>query len=390
MALARCGVVIVVCVLSLYLQAIPAAAQAQRLLLRVHDSGRYLVDAEGKPFFWMGDTAWGVFGGLTEAETAEYLDDRAAKGFNVVQAVLVWPSKSVDENGEAPWLDGNPATPNPAYFDRVARIVQMAAERRIVMALLPAWGDYVTVNETVNAENAYDYGNWLGLRLGGYPNIVWVLGGDRLPDGHEDVFRQIAAGIGEAEELPHLMTYHPRGGGHSSAEFFHEDEWLELNMIQTAHSIGYPDHRRVLADYALSPTKPVLVGEPRYENITHGLRDSGPRIDDHEVRKAAWTAVLSGACGHTYGANGVFQFATPGEQTRWKPVIGWRTAKDLPGARHMGHLREFVEGIDWTRLGPAPEMIPGNTDDGHRIPVAITASGDLAVAYFPEYTATAV
>ncbi|MFW5866778.1 MAG: DUF4038 domain-containing protein [Armatimonadota bacterium] len=387
MALLRCGAPVV---FGLCLLTTPVAAQGQRLLLHVHDSGRYLVDGDGAPFFWLGDTAWGLFGGLTEAETAEYLDDRADKGFNVVQAVLAWPSKPVDEDGEAPWLDGNPATPNPAYFDRVARIVEMAAERGIVMALLPAWGDYVTVNETINAENAYDYGNWLGLRLGGYPNVVWVLGGDRLPDGHEDVFRQIAAGIGEAEELPHLMTYHPRGGGHSSAEFFHDDDWLDLNMIQTAHSIGYPDHRRVLADYALTPVRPTLVGEPRYENITHGLRDAGPRMDDHEVRRAAWAAVLSGACGHTYGANGIFQFAVPGEQTRWKPVIGWRTAKDLPGAWHMGHLREFMESIDWTRLRPAPEMIPGNPDDGYRIPAAITDSGDLAVAYFPEYTATPV
>ncbi|MFW6438127.1 MAG: DUF4038 domain-containing protein [Armatimonadota bacterium] len=390
MVLVRCSAFAVVCLLALHFLASPAAAQGQRLLLRVHDSGRYLTDGDGQPFFWLGDTAWGLFGGLTEAETAEYLDDRADRGFNVVQAVLAWPSKLVDENGEAPWLDGNPATPNPAYFDRVARIVEMAAERDIVMALLPAWGDYVTVNETINADNAYDYGNWLGVRLGGYPNVVWVLGGDRLPDGHEDVFRQIVAGISDGEELPHLMTYHPRGGGHSSAEFFHEDEWLDLNMIQTAHSIGYPDHRRVEADYALAPVKPTLVGEPRYENITHGLRDAGPRIDDCEVRRAAWAAVLSGACGHTYGANGIFQFATAGEQTRWKPVIGWRTAKDLPGARHMGVMREFMKSIDWTRLRPAAEMIAGNTDDAYRIAAAITDSGDLAVAYFPEYTATPV
>ncbi len=383
------GIIAGIAVFGLGLLAGPAAAQGQRLLLRVHDSGRYLTDADGAPFFWLGDTAWGLFTGLTESETAEYLDNRAAKGFNVVQAVLKWRSDP-DENGEMPWLDGDPTTPNPAYFDRVARIVEMAAERGIVMALLPAWGDFVTVNETINADNAYAYGNWLGVRLGGYPNIVWVLGGDRLPDGHEDVFRQIAAGIADGEELPHLMTYHPRGGGHSSAQFFHEDEWLDLNMIQTAHSIGYPEHRRVLTDYALEPVKPTLIGEPRYENIIHGLRDSGPRVDDHEVRKAAWTGVLSGACGHTYGANGIFQFSREGEAARYQPHVGWRTAMDFPGARHVGHVREFMESIDWTRLRPMPELIPDNPDDGYHIPAAITDAGDLAVAYFPAYTATSV
>ena len=384
--IARFGVLSATLLLTLISCAPPAAAQADRLLLRVHDSGRYLVDGEGAPFLWLGDTAWGLFTKLTEAEAADYLDARAAQGFNVVQAVLAWGKPDAFPlSGEEPWLDGDPAAPNPAYFDTVARIVEMAAERGIVMALLPAWGDFVTVNERINATNAYAYGNWLGLRLGGYANVVWVLGGDRLPDGHEDVFRQIAAGIAEAEDLPHLMTYHPRGGGHSSSEFFHEDEWLDLNMIQTGHSIGYPEHRRVLADYALTPVKPTLVGEPRYEHIIHGLRQAGPRIDDLEVRKAAWTAVLSGACGHTYGANGIFQFAIEGEQTRWQPDTAWRAALEFPGARHMTRMAEFMRSIDWWRLQPAPEMIAGNTDDAYHIAAAITAAGDLAVVYIPAY-----
>lgn len=386
----RAGVIAGMLLSGLLFLTAPLAAQTDRLLLRVHDSGRYLVDGTGQPFFWLGDTAWGLFTGLTEAETADYFEDRAAKGFSVVQAVLVWGAPNADPSGELPWLDGNPATPNSTYFDRVARIVEMAAERGIVMALLPAWGDFVTVNDRINDANAYAYGNWLGLRLGRHANIVWVLGGDRLPDGREPVFRQLAAGIAEAEELPHLMTYHPRGGGHSSAEFFHEDEWLDLNMIQTAHSIGYPEHRRVLTDYALTPVKPTLVGEPRYEHITHGLRNSGPRIDDHEVRKAAWTAVLSGACGHTYGANGIFQFATEGEQTRWQPILGWRTALDFPGARHMGVMRAFLESVDWWRLQPAADMVAANTDDSYRRAAAVTAAGDLAVIYLPAYQPAAV
>lgn len=361
-----------------------ARAQDGSLQLRVHQSGRYLVDGAGQPFFWLGDTAWGLFTTLTDEEAAEYLDDRAEKGFNVVQAVLAWRSPDPNAYGDEPWIDGDPANPNPAYFDHVETIVEMAAERGIVMALLPAWGDFVTVNERINEVNAREYGSWLGAALGEHSNIVWVLGGDRLAEGYEDVFRLIAGGIEDAEAMPHLMTYHPRGGGHSSSEWFHEDAWLDLNMIQSSHSIDYPEYRPVLRDYELQPVKPTLVGEPRYENIHHGLRGEGPRIDDHQVRKAAWQAVLSGACGHTYGANGIFQFAAEGEEGRWKPEIDWRRALDLPGARHVGVLRSVMTSLDWHRLRPAQEMIADGGDGGSQVVAACTPPGDFALVYFPE------
>jgi len=375
------GVVVAVCLLL----AAGATAQDTRLLLRVHESGRYLVDGDGTPFFWLGDTAWGLFGRLSEEEAADYLDDRAAKGFNVVQAILAWRGPLPNYQGELPWIDGDPARPNPAYFDWVARVVEMAAERGIVMALLPAWGDMVVKSEVLNEGNAYTYGSWLGARLGGYPNLVWVLGGDQPPDGYEEVFRRLAAGIADAEALPHLMTYHPRGGGHSSSEYFHTDEWLDLNMIQSGHAIDYPEYRPVTRDYQLTPIKPTVVGEPRYENIHHGLRGAGPRIDDHQVRKAAWQAVLSGACGYTYGCNGVFQFSREGEQERWLPEIDWRIALDFPGARHMSTLKAILTSLDWWRLRPAPDMITGGGDNGFYVAAACSDAGDFALVYFPEF-----
>jgi len=380
----------VILVVACCLSALSARAQDDALRLQVDQSGRVLVDGNGDPFFWLGDTGWGLFTALTEEEAAEYLDDRADKGFNVVQAVIALGGGPVPNvYGEAPWIDGDPAQPNPAYFERVARIVEMAAERGIVMALLPAWGDFVTVHETINAANAYEYGSWLGAWFAQEPNIVWVLGGDRLPDGHEDVFRRLATGIADADTPGHLMTYHPRGGGHSSSEFFHEDDWLGLNMIQSGHNIDYPDYRYVLRDYELTPVKPTLVGEPRYENITDGLRAEGPRIDDHDVRKAAWQSVLSGACGHTYGCNGVFQFWHEGEDSRYAPGIEWRDALDLPGARHMGVLRQIMTSLEWYRLRPTPELVTGGGEGGNFVAAARSVYGDFALVYFPEYMSVA-
>ena len=50
----------------------------------------YLVTKkEGKPFFWMGDTAWELFHRLTREEAIHYLNSRQKQQFNVIMAVAL-------------------------------------------------------------------------------------------------------------------------------------------------------------------------------------------------------------------------------------------------------------------------------------------------------------
>ena len=49
----------------------------------------YLVKKDGKPFFWLGDTAWELFHRLNREEAKKYLQYRADKGFTVIQAVVL-------------------------------------------------------------------------------------------------------------------------------------------------------------------------------------------------------------------------------------------------------------------------------------------------------------
>ena len=57
--------------------------------LKVSPNGRYFVDQDGKPFFYLGDTCWLLFQRLDREEVDEYLKDRAAKGFTVIQAYVL-------------------------------------------------------------------------------------------------------------------------------------------------------------------------------------------------------------------------------------------------------------------------------------------------------------
>ncbi len=56
---------------------------------KVSPNGRYFVNQDGKPFFYLGDTCWLVFQRLNRQEVDEYLKDRAAKGFTVIQAYVI-------------------------------------------------------------------------------------------------------------------------------------------------------------------------------------------------------------------------------------------------------------------------------------------------------------
>src|SRR5262245_33255487 len=62
-----------------------ARRSVKDLKLKVSPNGRYFVDRDGKPFFYLGDTAWLLFQRFNHEEVEEYLKDRAEKGFTVIQ-----------------------------------------------------------------------------------------------------------------------------------------------------------------------------------------------------------------------------------------------------------------------------------------------------------------
>jgi hypothetical protein len=96
--------------------------------LRVSSNGRYFVDRKDQPFFWLGDTQWQLLRDFSLEDAEAILKDRASKGFTVLQVMVTGVGDGTRPNlvGQAPWLDNNPATPNPAYFERADAIVRLA------------------------------------------------------------------------------------------------------------------------------------------------------------------------------------------------------------------------------------------------------------------------
>src|SRR5215831_10359668 len=85
-----------------------APRSVANLKFKVSPNGRYFVDQDGKPFFYLGDTAWLLFQRLDHKEVDEYLKDRAAKGFTVIQAYVIrgmgkqHPDGPINLLGESP------------------------------------------------------------------------------------------------------------------------------------------------------------------------------------------------------------------------------------------------------------------------------------------------
>jgi hypothetical protein len=272
--------------------------------LRVSADGRHLVQADGRPFFYLADTVWSLFHRLTREEADLYLRNRAAKGFTVIQAVALSELdglRTPNVHGERPLEENDPRRPNERYFAHVDRVIDRAGELGLTVALLPTWGDkwHSRQNEPGprvfrDAATARDFARLIGRRYGPRA-VIFVLGGDRNVETEEDLALTRAFAEGLKETAPKtLVTYHPRGPGRSS-DALHREPWLDFDMIQSPHTgRGSDNGGNVEHDRALEPPKPTLDGEPRYEAliVDFYMRGANPavRFDDYDVRMAAYRA----------------------------------------------------------------------------------------------------
>jgi hypothetical protein len=361
--------------------------------LSISDNGRYLVKEDNKPFFWLGDTAWELFHRLDREEADHYLQERAAQGFTVIQAVVLAEFDGLAQPnpyGQVPLFDNDPARPNEAYFEHVDYIVDRAQAHGLYVGMLPAWGDKFNRKwgvgpEIFSPETAAAYGRFLGERYRDKP-VVWILGGDRVPeaDAHYAIIRALARGLRQGDRGMHLMTYHPQGS-RCSSEFFHGDDWLDFNMFQSGHGkVGNPNYQMVLRAYQKQPAKPVLDGEPNYEDHPINWDPANGWFDEFDSRRAGYWSVLAGAMGHTYGNHNIWQMWTPGRVAVSSARTPWRAALTQPGARQAGHMRALFESRSWWLLQPDQSLLRAAPEGaGRQVRVAVASDSSLVVAYTP-------
>jgi Protein of unknown function (DUF4038) len=273
--------------------------------------GRYLY-RDDAPWFLLGDTAWELFRRLTLTEADHYLATRATQGFNTVLAVALsgfGGPRLPNLDGHLPFANQDLSRPEPAYWQHIDAVVELANNHRLAVGLLPTWGanwhdDPVAFDEV----SAAAFGRWMAERYG-HRDVIWVLGGDRpvSTDRHQRVIEAFAIGIRDVCGESQLLTYHPNGH-RSSTEFLPDADWITFDIVQSGHTgWGTPGYQLIEQDLARRTPRPILDAEPNYESHPVMGVDwkplAGYFFDDADVRRSAYHAVFAGACGHVYGCN---------------------------------------------------------------------------------------
>lgn len=368
--------------------------------LTISENSRFICHTDSTPFFWLGDTGWLLPERLDRDEAAFYLKRAAGAGYNVVQVQVINGIPAFNAYGQMSMPDGFDFSKinRPGvygYWDHLDHIIDLAAANNIYIGMVAIWGGMVKAG-MMNEEQARGYGRFLADRYKDRPNIIWIMGGDIQGDIHPEVWDALASTI-KSIDSNHLMTFHPRGR-HTSAQWFADRDWLDFHMFQSGHrrynqrmgNAYYPIKEGTEEDswmYVDStrkylPLRPVLDGEPSYEDIPQGLHDGNePRWSARDVRRYAYWSVFAGSCGHTYGHNAIMQFVKPGYNGAYfadgieKP---WYKALDDEGYNQMRYLKELMLSLPYFDRVADQEVIRGNGERYDRL-IATRGPGYLLV-----------
>jgi hypothetical protein len=347
-----------------------------RFPLHISADGRRLEDSLGRPFLMNGDAAWSLMVVPTAEEAEAYLEQRRQLGFNTVLVNLIERGFGGPENaeGEPPFIPANDFTaPNEAYFAYADWLIDLAAEKNMLVLLTPAylglqcgsqgWCEQM-LDQPVSAMT--EYGHFLGDRYKNRKNILWVNGGDTNANGHGAIAHVNALANAIRERAPGQIHTGHCSRNNSGIECY-DEPWLDINNTYSNCGGSFD---ATLNDYEIDPIRAFFYIEGSYEgnNATQSCL-----IDQH-----VWS-VLGGSTGHVFGNDPIWRF---GED--------WEDALTAPGSIAMSKLSKLFLSRAWFRLEPdltsevlisggGSEAIAARTSDGESVLVYLPDSGTLII-----------
>jgi hypothetical protein len=368
--------------------------------IRVAADRRHFEHADGTPFFWLGDTWWmGLCQRLRWPDEFKALAaDRRPKGFNVVQIVAgLYPDMpAFDPRGanEAgfPWENGYGRI-RPEYFDQADRRLQYLADEGFVPCLVGAWGYHLP---WLGVERMKKHWRYLVARYGAMP-VVWCVAGETTMPyylskdkrGDEQLQKEgwtaVCRYIRQVDPFHRPLTLHPAWRVPTRGSVS-DPSVVDFELLQTGHGMREvvgPTAAQVRAARAAAPAVPVIDGEPSYENLNG-------QIPADVCRTLFWVSMTSGAAGHTYGANGIWQVNRPDQPYGPSPgghnwgTLPWTEAMKLPGSAQVALGKKLLAQFEWWRFEPHPEWAqwadPTPDADG---PYAAGIAQEVRLIYVP-------
>jgi hypothetical protein len=325
--------------------------------IRVAADHRHFEQADGTPFFWLGDTWWkGLCKRLSWEGFQELTADRKAKGFTVVQIVCgTYPDEGAFEarwenEGGKPYETRDFSQVNPAYFDFADRRIQHLVDAGIVPVIVGGWGRSDCDGMKVAGVAGFKR-HWRNLvaRYGAYPTI-WIVGGE----ASDAQWTEVAKYLHEIDPFHRPLSCHPDGSVPAGRLVLRDPTLANYDIVGGRHDGWNATNDQTLAvfttAYAMKPPMPVLCGETAYEgHMQQNFQDV--------QRNVFWMYMLNGAAGHTYGAAGVWHASVEGDPgiTPVYDLTTWRDGMNYPGSTQLGLGKKLLEKYPWGRFEPHPD-----------------------------------
>ncbi len=372
----------------------------------------YLTYGDGTPFFYLADTwwyactsrmSWSVFTGL--------VDRRKRQGFTAIQLVIGYPPEiktdSIHARNSGGWPLNKNYSVNSEYFDEVEKKVRYIVRSGMVPVIFGGWGYHIDVLGEATIKLLWQE---IIRRFNKLP-VIWCLCGEvdlmqetlnygiiKTIISRFTLLIKLAKRIGmkSSKDLPirlkkwgdiatyiksnspHLLTVHIHSRTDSSS-LFSNPLWLDINTFQSGHS---RDSHSFMVNTTLANRNnnlPVINFEPWYEGIKNDFWDTDQRL-------AFWSCILSGACGHAYGANGLWQMSTKNHPflAHWG-VSDWREAINYGGAKQIGLAVKWLKKIAWWDLKPTPNrIVKVKMSTLNESPLIAGLPGGYSIMYIPE------
>jgi len=347
---------------------------------------KYMYYADGTPFFYLGDTHWGMYkeeideagsfaGDIrTDSHFKYIVDRRAEQGFTVYQSEPI--SSPFD------LTDGQVDSADIEGFRQADRYYQHIADAGLVHANAEFFfASQMKPDMPLEKMSRY----WVA-RYGAFP-VLWTLAQEIDNDfyaerGHQKYYDytcnpwvKVAEYIHKYDAYSHPLSGHQEnaacttvtGRGTGNCDFqisgggvsvFASEETARRTghnwwAVQWSPSLKSTTSSDIPLDY-LSSKYPAVNYEGRYCGLW--TKDFGARVQ-------GWISFLTGFCGYGYGAIEMWLYKSTYDID--KPSfdgvdsisiadkkIPWSTAIEFDSAAHMGIMKNFFTSFDWWNLSP--------------------------------------
>ncbi|MBI3922027.1 MAG: hypothetical protein HY318_11470 [Armatimonadetes bacterium] len=367
-----------------------AVAGAARGPLRVHPTNpRYFTDGSGKPVVFIGDYTWGTFSDVDFDYKAQF-DALKANGLNFARVWLWWGCEQFpppeDKLHVEPFLRSGPGAANdgrprydltrlnPAFFHRLRDLCAAARERGLFLQLITmdAWmlkhphlwklHAFHRDNNTNGVDgDPQNTGKGTDGQLG-----FCSLGNPRVLEFQKAYLRKLVDTVNDFGNLLIEIAnenYYSAEWERHLCEFIREQERARPRQ-HVLMPLDLLSHSSVVQKWDPRIIHAALLEKRRLRQPLIFDTDWTINDNDAEVRKAMWSAVLSG--GH-------FNYMDNSLEFRTKPVPDKRTALH----QQIGSLAAFMRPLKPWAMQPEDALVKS----GYAFAMASTS--ELA-AYLPE------